>query len=108
MTATVPGPQAPVTDRRHWLAPALGVVQLVLVVPMLVPIAKITMMAAMFGLAGMLPALLFVPLVAAGPLLGLGLATLVARVQGFRKDIGFAVRSFGLLVGTAIEYHWLG
>ncbi|MGW3040792.1 hypothetical protein ACWC9T_12260 [Kitasatospora sp. NPDC001159] len=106
MAETVPGPQAPVRPAadRHRLVLALGVGLLLLAVPMLAPIAEITFMAVMFGLAGMLPALLFAPIAAAGPLLGLGLATLIARVQEFRKDIGFAVKSFGLLVGTSVEY----
>lgn len=107
MAATVTGPQAPVrpaTDRRRRRVLALGVVQLLLAAPMLVPIVALTLTAARYLLALGVVGVVFAPVVAAGPLLGLEIGGLVARLREFRRDTGFAVRTFGLLLGTVIEY----
>ncbi|WP_030242087.1 hypothetical protein [Streptomyces sp. NRRL S-350] len=93
--------------RRNRIALALGVGQLLFAAPMLAAVVTGGLVAAMMGLAAGGPAVALLPLaalLAAGPLLGSGLAALIARAQGLSKDIAFPVKAFGLLLGTAVEY----
>ncbi|MFE5583774.1 hypothetical protein [Kitasatospora sp. NPDC056531] len=94
---------------RNRLALALGVGQLLLAAPMLMPLGLGAFMVGVMAFAsGETGGLVYPVLVALGPLLGLGVAFLIARVQQLHKDVAFALIGFGLLAGTAIEYHWLG
>ncbi|MFD8752658.1 hypothetical protein ACFV0O_17005 [Kitasatospora sp. NPDC059577] len=93
--------------RRNRVALALGVGQLLLAAPMLATLGAGGLVVAVMGLAaGSSPAavLLLALLLAAGPLLGLGLAFLVVRLRRLPADVAFPTAGFGLLVGTAIEY----
>ncbi|WP_030059958.1 MULTISPECIES: hypothetical protein [Streptomyces] len=99
------GPAAP--GRRNRLALALGVGQLLLAAPMLATVATGGLVVAVMGLAAGGPAVAVLPLVlllTVGPLVGLGLAALIARTQGLPRDVRFPVIAFGLLLGTAVEY----
>ncbi|MFI9365690.1 hypothetical protein ACIG5E_32275 [Kitasatospora sp. NPDC053057] len=98
MAETLPRP-------RKQLALALGVVELLLAAPMLVPLGLGAFMVGVMAFAsGRAAALLFPLLVVAGPLLGLGATLLIARVQRLSRDVAFPLVGFGLLAGTAIEY----
>ncbi|GAB7180328.1 hypothetical protein ATKI12_0159 [Kitasatospora sp. Ki12] len=106
MAQTLPGrPTLP--GKRNLLAAALGVGQLLLAAPMLATLVTGGLVVAVMGLAAGASALALLPLVlllAAGPLLGLGITALIVRGQRFPRGVGFPVVSFGLLLGTAVEY----
>ncbi|MER7771768.1 hypothetical protein [Kitasatospora sp. NPDC096140] len=106
MAQTVPGRQA-LPGKRNRLALALGVGELLLAAPMLATVAAGGLVVAVMGLAAggsAVAVLLLALLLAAGPLLGLGLGFLVARLQRLPRDVAFPVVGFGLLLGTAVEY----
>ncbi|MFE6056102.1 hypothetical protein ACFQ6N_35600 [Kitasatospora sp. NPDC056446] len=111
MAQSIPGPQS-VPGRRNRLALALGAGQLLLAAPMLATIATAGLVVAVMGTAAGGPAVavvLLALLLAAGPLLGLGLAYLAARLRGLSGDVAFPVVAFGLLLGTTVEYvAWIG
>ncbi|WBP86448.1 hypothetical protein [Kitasatospora cathayae] len=95
--------------RRNRLALALGVGQLLLAVPMLLPIVLCALVVGTYGLAlGGLTGLVFPLLLVGGPLLGLGLAALIARAQKLPGETAFAVMSSGLLLGASVvNFGWL-
>ncbi|MGA5819396.1 hypothetical protein ACPC54_16270 [Kitasatospora sp. NPDC094028] len=100
MAQTLPG-------KRNPLGLALGVGQLLLAAPMLATLATGGLVIAVMGMAAGSSAVVAVPaalVMLLGPLLGLLLAFLVTRVSGLPRSVAFPVVSFGLLLGTAIEY----
>ncbi|KJS56698.1 hypothetical protein [Streptomyces rubellomurinus] len=95
------------SGKRNPLGLALGVGQLLLAAPMLATLATGGLVIAVMGMAAGSSAVVAVPaalLMLLGPLLGLGLALLVTRVHDVPRHVVFPVISFGLLLGTAIEY----
>ncbi|MEU9044005.1 MULTISPECIES: hypothetical protein [unclassified Kitasatospora] len=106
MAQSLTGRQA-LPGKRNRLALALGVGQLLLAAPMLATLATGGLVVAVMGLAAGASApavLLLALLLTAGPLIGLGVAFLIVRLQGLPRDVAFPAVSFGLLLGTAVEY----
>ncbi|MEV7773163.1 hypothetical protein [Kitasatospora sp. NPDC086791] len=112
MARSVPGRRTDLVrpalpGKRNGIALALGAVQLLLAAPMLATLGTAGLVVAVMGMAagGSVGAVLLLALLlAAGPLLGLGLAFLVVRLRRLPGDVAFPAVSFGLLLGTAIEY----
>ncbi|MGW4893794.1 hypothetical protein ACWEQL_16235 [Kitasatospora sp. NPDC004240] len=108
-------PQQPVAERRRpggpvWAWALLGLALLLPSVLMLLDFWAIALVGGIMSLAagsGAGPVLGGVLLLAAGPLAGLAVAAsalLSPQVRRLERAALFALLSFGLLVGTSIEY----
>ncbi|MEU6233399.1 hypothetical protein [Kitasatospora sp. NPDC047058] len=106
-----PQPQARPGGERVWPWLVLGAVQFAVASPMIGIMLAGGLVAGVFGLAspdgsvGVVLGLLFVLVL--GPLLGLALpalSLLSPAVRRVNRAALFALHTFGLLVGTAVEY----